>query len=181
MTANTHTTADPADTHTRPADAVCPLQVGDEVTGRHDRTWRATIRRAYHDEGVPEFAIETSTGAQGSAKPWELAPADEAPSPQWLDQMHHYQRAHRDAALARVRRDQDEAAGQAEELAQQLTTIATTLRAGRFPDPDQPDSVEFDSAKLADALADLLETREHLLHSGLLSATEIRRYLALDD
>ncbi|MFD3430747.1 hypothetical protein [Nocardia fluminea] len=181
MTDNAQTPADqsPTGPDTRP-EVACPIRVGDEVTGHNNRTWRGVVRNIYNDDGIVKCSIQTSTGGRAHATPWSLAPADEEPSREWLDRMHAYRSAERDHALARLRRDQGEIAEYAQALAQQLTEIAATLRAGRFHNPDTHDRLESEATSIDGGLAYLAETRHHLTASGLLTPTEILRHLAVD-
>ncbi|MEV5832834.1 hypothetical protein [Nocardia sp. NPDC052112] len=178
-TATDQSLADTLDRAARP-EVVCPIQVGDEVTGRNNRTWSGVVSHIYSNDGIPECAIETSTGARGFATPWALAPAHPQPSQDWLDRMRAYQRAEHDGALARLHRDQDRIAEQAEALAQQLAAIAATLRAGRVPDRDTENYLDTDANNIDNELADLAETWTTLAHSGLLTIAEIRRFTATD-
>ncbi|MGW0330152.1 hypothetical protein [Nocardia sp. NPDC003183] len=181
MTDNTHDTTDqsPTETDTRPKVA-CPIRVGDEVTGHNNRTWRGVVRNIYSDDGILMCSIQTSTGGRAHATPWSLAPADEEPSPEWLDRMHAYRSAERDNVLAGLRRDQAEIAEAAQALAQQLTAISATLRARRFYNPDTHDRIESEAADIDDGLAYLAETRHHLATSGLFTPTEILQHLVVD-
>lgn len=181
MTDNAHNTTaqSPTETDTRP-EVACPIRVGDEVTGHNNRTWRGVVRNIYSDGGILMCSIQTSTGGRAHATPWSLAPADEVPSPEWLDRMHAYRSAERDNALARLRKDQREIAEAAQALAQQLTTIAATLRARRFYNPDTHDGLESEATDIDGGLAYLAETRHHLANSGLFTPTEILEHLAVD-
>ncbi|UGT53984.1 hypothetical protein [Nocardia asteroides] len=179
MTDNTATDQTPADTYARGEVAVCPIEVGDEVTGLNNRTWRGVVLQVF-DHDFPECVIETGTGGRGMAAPWSLVPAQQEPSAQWLDRMRAYRHAKRDEALAQLRKDQDELAEQVETLAARLTEIAATLRAGRFRDPDDEDSIEHEGTDIDDGLAHLAETRYRLFDSGLFTPAETRRYLDLD-
>ncbi|MEV0538417.1 hypothetical protein [Nocardia salmonicida] len=181
MTENAHTLADqsPTETDTRP-EVDCPIRVGDEVTGHNNRTWRGVVRNIYNDDGIVRCSIQTSTGGRGLATPWSLAPADEEPSAEWLDRMHAYRSAERDNALSRLRKVQREIAEEAQALAQQLTTIAATLRANRFYHPDNHDRLESEATEIDGGLAYLAETRHHLATSGLFTPTEILQHLAVD-
>ncbi|MCP2290809.1 hypothetical protein [Nocardia amikacinitolerans] len=180
MTDNAHTATDrtPADTldHAAPPEALCPIEIGDEVTGRNNRTWRGVVRSIYSNDGILRCAIETTTGRRGFASPWDLAPAHSEPSQEWLDRMRAYQRAEHDRALARLHRDQNRIAEQAEALAQQLAAIAATLRAGRVPDRDTENYLDTDANNIDNELADLTETWTTLANSGLLTNAEIRRH-----
>ncbi|MBF6072775.1 hypothetical protein IU443_24520 [Nocardia farcinica] len=106
MTDTTAIDQTPADTDTR-GEVVCPIEVGDEVTGLHNRTWRGVVLQVF-DHHVPECVIETATGGRGFAAPWLLVPAHQDPSAQWLDRMRAYRDAKRDEALAQLRSDQEE-------------------------------------------------------------------------
>ncbi|MGW6123143.1 hypothetical protein ACWFRF_29160 [Nocardia sp. NPDC055165] len=180
MTDNAQTPTDqsPTETDTRP-EVDCPIRVGDEVTGHNNRTWRGVVRNIYNDDGIAKCSIQTSTGGRAHATPWSLAPADEEPSPEWLDRMHAYRSAERDNALARLHRIQAEIAEEAQALAQQLTTIAATLRARRY-NPDAHDRLESEATDIDGGLAYLAETRHHLATSGLFTPTEIQQHLAVD-
>ncbi|PKV76771.1 hypothetical protein [Nocardia fluminea] len=178
MTDNTATDQTPADTHTR-GEVVCPIAIGDEVTGLTNRTWRGVVLQVF-DNHVPECVIETDTGGRGLVAPWLLVPAHQECSPQWLDRMRAYRDAKRDEALDRLRSDQDELAEKAETLAERLTEIAATLRAGRFRDPDDEDPIEHEGTSIDDGLGHLAETRYNLIDSGLLSPPEIRQHLDID-
>ncbi|WP_280489189.1 hypothetical protein [Nocardia farcinica] len=178
MTDTTATDQTPTDTDPR-AEVVCPIEVGDEVTGLNNCTWRGIVLQVF-DHHVPECVIETVTGGRGFAAPWTLVPAHQEPSAQWLDRMRAYRDAKRDDALARLRSDQDEFAEAAETLAQRLTEIAATLRAGRFRDPDAEDPIEHEGTDIDGGLGHLAEVRQHLIDSGLLTPAEIGQYLAFD-
>ncbi|MGW5917529.1 hypothetical protein ACWFPY_00930 [Nocardia fluminea] len=181
MTDNAHTPADQSPTETDiSAEVACPISVGDEVTGHNNRTWRGVVRNIYNDDGILMCSIRTSTGARAHATPWSLAPADEEPSPEWLDRMHAYRSAERDNALARVRNIQREIAEEAQALVQRLTTIAATLRAHRFYNPDAHDGLESEATEIDGGLAYLAETRRHLANSGMFTPTEILEHLAVD-
>ncbi|GAD87086.1 MULTISPECIES: hypothetical protein [Nocardia] len=178
MTDNTATDQTPTDTDTR-GEVVCPIEVGDEVTGLNNRTWRGVVLQVF-DHHVPECVIETDTGGRGFAAPWSLVPAHQDPSAQWLDRMRAYRDAKRDEALDRLRSDQEELAEAAETLAERLTEIAATLRTGRFRDPEDEDPIEHEGTSIDDGLGHLAETRQNLIDSGLLSPPEIRQYLDFD-
>ncbi|WP_431953266.1 hypothetical protein [Nocardia lijiangensis] len=182
MTDNTRTAADQILAAIRAArpEVVCPIQVGDEVTGRNNRTWSGVVSHIFTNDDIPECAIETSTSGRGFAPPWALAPAQREPSQDWLDRMRAYQRAHHDGALARLHRDQERIAEQAEALAQHLTEIAATLRAGRVPDRDTENYLDTDANNIDNELADLAGTWATLANSGLLTYAEIRRHTAPD-
>ncbi|WP_435593803.1 hypothetical protein [Nocardia sp. bgisy118] len=181
MTDDTRTATDrtPADIHAR-GEVVCPIEVGDEVTGRNNRTWRGVVVALFSGGDIPECVIETATGERGFAAPWELAPAHQEPSADWGDRMRAYRNSARDNALARLRRDQDELAEQAETLAQRLSAIAATLRVGRFRHPDTDDLIEHEGTNIDHGLDHLAETRQELINSGLVTPTEILQLLALD-
>ncbi|MFD6221226.1 hypothetical protein [Nocardia asteroides] len=179
MTDNTATDQTPTDDTDTRGEVVCPIEVGDEVTGLNNRTWRGVVLQVF-DYHVPECVIETATGGRGFAAPWALVPAHQEPSAQWLDRMRAYRDAKRDEALAQLRSDQDEFAEAAEALAQRLTEIAATLRAGRFRDPDAEDPIEHEGTDIDDGLGHLAEIRQSLIDSGLFAPAEIGQYLAFD-
>ena len=178
-TDNTHTSTDHTTTDTSP-EVACPIRVGDEVTGHNNRTWRGVVRYIYDDDGIVKCSIRTSTGGRGLATPWSLALADEEPSREWLERMSAYRSAERDNALARLRKEQREIAEEAQALAQQLTTIAATLRARRFYNPETHDRLESEATEIDGGLAYLAEARRHLAASGLFTPTEILQHLAVD-